>query len=90
MRRTSLVVVLSCLLGACALFPLSEAECKGVDWERKGYADGYSGAHQQYLRLSEECQRRYGVTVPEEAYFKGWRAGHDEWYRLIGSFDRRR
>lgn len=90
MHRKSVLLSLACLFGGCALFPLQESDCKGVDWERKGYADGYSGAPQQYLRLSEECARRYGVTVPEETYFKGYRAGYDEWYRLIGSFDRRR
>jgi len=33
---------------------------------------------------AREC-RRFGVEVPEPEYFRGWRAGYDEWYRLIGS-----
>lgn len=86
MRAFALLCV---LLAGCALFPLQEKDCVGVNWEQRGYADGYSGQFQQYLRLAEEC-RRFGVTVPEEEYFRGWNAGHDEWYRLIGSFDRRR
>jgi Protein of unknown function (DUF2799) len=73
------------LLSGCALFPLQEADCKGVNWESRGYADGYAGHPQQYSRLSSECKQRFGVGVPEAEYFKGWRAGHDEWDRLIGS-----
>ena len=73
------------LLSGCALFPLQEADCKGVNWESRGYADGYAGHPQQYSRLSSECKQRFGVDVPEAEYFKGWRAGHDEWDRLIGS-----
>jgi hypothetical protein len=78
------------LLGGCVLFPLSEAECKGVNWERRGYADGFGGHPQQYLRLASECKQRFGVEVPEAEYSKGWLAGYDEWYRLIGSIDKRR
>jgi Protein of unknown function (DUF2799) len=73
------------LLSGCALFPLQEADCKGVNWESRGYADGYAGHPQQYSRLSSECKQRFGIDVPEAEYFKGWRAGHDEWDRLIGS-----
>jgi hypothetical protein len=77
------------LLAGCALFPLQEADCRGVNWERRGYADGYGGHPQQYSRLSPECQRRFGVEVSEADYFKGWRDGYDEWYRLIGSMQKR-
>jgi hypothetical protein len=88
MFRTA--IALLALLAGCALFPLSEAECRGVNWEQRGYADGFGGHPQQYSRLSSECRQRFGVEVPEADYFKGWRAGYDEWYRLIGSMDRRR
>ena len=82
-------LLLSLVVAGCALFPLQEKDCVGVNWEERGYADGFSGQFQQYLRLAEECPR-FGVTVSEADYFRGWNAGHDEWYRLIGSFDRRR
>lgn len=82
-------LILAGLLAGCALFPLGEADCKGVNWERRGYADGFAGHPQQYLRLADECAR-FGVVVSEAEYFKGWRDGYDEWYRLIGSMDRRR
>jgi hypothetical protein len=82
--------VLLALLAGCALFPLEEKDCRGVDWQRRGYADGYAGHPQQYSRLSSECKERFGVDVPEAEYFKGWRAGYDEWYRMIGSIDARR
>ena len=78
------------LLAACALFPLEESDCRGVDWQKRGYADGYAGHPQRYSRQSSECKQRFGVDVPEAEYFKGWNAGYDEWYRLIGSIDRRR
>jgi|RhiMetdeSRZDD1v2_1073273.scaffolds.fasta_scaffold1583746_2 uncharacterized protein DUF2799 len=83
-----LLLLLTPLLAGCALFPLQEKDCVGVNWEQRGYADGFSGQFQQYLRLAEECPR-FGVTVSEADYFRGWNAGHDEWYRLIGSMDRR-
>lgn len=76
------------LLAGCALFPLQEADCRGVDWARRGYADGFGGHPPQDLRLEREC-RRYGVQVSEAEYLKGWRDGYDEWYRLIGSMDKR-
>lgn len=82
-------LLLSLVVAGCALFPLQEKDCVGVNWEERGYADGFSGQFQQYLRLAEECPR-FGVTVSEADYFRGWNAGHDEWYRLIGSFDMRR
>jgi hypothetical protein len=36
------------------------------------------------MRLVQEC-RRYGVEVPQNEYLEGWRDGHDEWDRLMGS-----
>ena len=77
-------LILLSLLGGCALWPMEEADCRGVNWEQRGYADGYGGHPQQYLRLAQECPR-FGVQVSEADYFKGWDAGYDEWYRLIGS-----
>jgi hypothetical protein len=71
-------------LGGCALFPLEEADCRGVDWERRGYADGLAGHPPQYVRLASECQRRFGAVVPMDLYDKGWRDGRFEWERLMG------
>jgi hypothetical protein len=78
-----------CLMAGCALFPLKESDCVGVDWRSRGYADGYAGHPQQFLRLQQEC-RRFNVEVNEAEYFAGWKDGYDEWYRLWGSMDRRR
>lgn len=83
------LIVLSALLAGCALFPLEEKDCVGVNWQQRGYADGFAGQFQQYLRLAEECPR-FGVTVSEEDYFRGWKDGHNEWDRLMGSMDKRR
>jgi hypothetical protein len=76
------------LLSGCALWPLSEADCRVASWQQRGYDDGFGGHPPQYLRLARECPR-FGVEVAEAEYFKGWRAGHDEWDRLIGSMQRR-
>jgi hypothetical protein len=72
-------------LAGCALFPLQESDCRGVDWRQRGYADGFSGSHRQDLRYFSECKERYGVEVPQAEYLAGWRDGHDEWDRIIGS-----
>jgi hypothetical protein len=71
------------MLAGCAAFDFTEAECRGMDWQRRGYADGFGGSSPQNLRLERQCGR-FGVAVPA-AYFTGWEAGHDEWYRLMGS-----
>ena len=73
------------LVAGCALYPLRQADCVGVDWRQRGYADGLSGTYAQDLRYVEECRRLYGVQVPPTEYLAGWRDGHDEWYRLMGS-----
>src|SRR5512134_2111260 len=86
MRRACAALAIA-LLAGCALFPLKESDCVGVDWRKRGYADGYGGHPQQFLRLQQEC-RRFGVEVNETEYFAGWKDGYDEWYRLIGSMDR--
>jgi hypothetical protein len=69
------------LLAGCAVWPLGEADCAGVDWQARGYADGYGGHPPQDMRLAQEC-RRFGVEVSQAEYFKGWNAGHDEHERL--------
>jgi hypothetical protein len=74
------------LLAGCAGFGFTEAECRGMDWERRGYADGFGGSPPQDLRLASACGR-FGVAVPKAEYFKGWQAGYDEWYRQMGSID---
>jgi hypothetical protein len=89
MRVLACTLLAAAWLGGCALFPLSEAECRGVDWRSQGYADGFGGHPRQDMRLVPECRERFGVEVNREEYLAGWDAGHDEWYRLIGSMDRR-
>lgn len=84
MPRAALFLLLA--LSGCALFPLEEADCRGVNWERRGYADGLGGHPRQDLRLARECGR-LGIQISQSEYLKGWDAGYDEWYRLIGSID---
>jgi hypothetical protein len=88
MRHVLLAALL--LMEGCALFPLSEADCRPANWRSRGYADGFAGHPRQDLRLVPECRRRYGVEVAEADYLAGWRDGYDEWYRLIGSMENKR
>lgn len=82
------VLMLLSLLGGCAAFPISEAECRPASWQQRGYDDAYFGHLPQDLRLTRECSR-YGVEVASSEYLAGWRAGYDEWDRLRGSFRNR-
>ena len=84
--RLALPALLLLLLPGCALFPVSEADCRPASWKQRGYDDGYFGNPPQDMRLVREC-RRYGITVPQDEYLAGWREGHDEWDRLMGSVD---
>ena len=76
--------MLPLLISACALFPLSEADCRPASWQQRGYDDGYFGHPPQNIRLAREC-RRFAVQVAENEYLRGWHDGHDEWDRLMGS-----
>jgi hypothetical protein len=76
------------LLGGCALFPLSEADCKPASWHERGYADGFGGSHRQDMRYIGECRERYGVEIRQEEYLAGWQEGYNEWDRMIGSMRR--
>ena len=78
------LALLALLLSGCAIFPLSEADCRPASWQQRGYDDGYFGNPPQDLRLVQEC-RRFGVQVAQSDYLRGWRDGHDEWDRLMGS-----
>jgi hypothetical protein len=71
------------LLSGCAAFSLSEADCHGMNWYQRGYDDGYFGNPPQDLHLAAKCSP---VKISDEQYLAGWRAGHDEWDRLIGSY----
>lgn len=72
------------MLWSCALFPISEAECKPPSWQQRGYDDGFSGAPPQDIRLAKECSR-FGIPVSEKDYLGGWQAGRLERERTMGT-----
>jgi hypothetical protein len=78
------LVLFAVLASGCALVPLTESDCRPASWKQKGYDDGYFGNPPQDMRLAAECGR-FGVTVAQDEYLAGWRDGHDEWDRLMGS-----
>jgi hypothetical protein len=62
------------LLAGCA------TDCRDLNWRSRGYADGLGGHPPQDLRIGRDCP-----GFLHEPYLEGWRAGYDEWYRLMGS-----
>jgi hypothetical protein len=87
MLQRAALLALAWSLGGCALFPVSEAECKPASWRDRGYTDGFGGAFAQDLRLVPGCRERYGVTVDTEAYLEGHREGYAEWSRMRMTYD---
>lgn len=61
-------------------------DCSSGNWRERGYADGFAGHPPQDLRLERDCPRQ-GVQFSASEYLAGWRDGHDEWDRLMGSVD---
>lgn len=69
------------LLGGCAAFELTDADCRGANWYQRGEHDGYGGHPPQDLRFTRQCAR-HGIVVAQADYLKGWAVGHDEHMRL--------
>jgi hypothetical protein len=82
MLQRAALLALAWSIGGCALFAVSEAECKPASWRDRGYTDGFGGAFAQDLRLVPGCRERYGLTVDTQAYFEGYREGYAEYDRL--------
>jgi Protein of unknown function (DUF2799) len=73
MKRAAPIVLLA--LCGCA------ADCTDLNWQSRGYRDGYSGHPPQDLVLMRQCASR-GVQVAQADYLKGWADGNDEHVRL--------
>jgi len=84
--RFALLAAFLAFVQGCAAWGPSEAECRGADWRARGYDDGYFGNPPQDLWLARSCGR-FGIQPNRDAYLAGWRDGHDEWDRLMGSIN---
>lgn len=76
-RAAGLVVLLS----GCTAFTLTQAECRGTNWQQRGERDGFSGHPPQDLRYAQQCAP-HGVVIAQADYLKGWSVGNDEHVRL--------
>jgi len=77
------IAAVALLLSGCAVFPLSEADCRPASWRQVGYDDGYFGNIVQVVRFIQEC-RRYGFEVMHAENLEGWADGYLEWDRRTG------
>lgn len=88
MTRTCAALLL--VLGlAAGCSTLTEAECRSTNWYQRGHDDGFGGHPTQIVRLRQQCAS-HGVEIAQRDYLEGWRIGHNEWDRLIGSMQNRR
>jgi Protein of unknown function (DUF2799) len=86
MTRTCVALLLALAAGCSTL---TEAECRSTNWYQRGHDDGFGGHPTQIVRLRQQCAR-HGVEIAQSDYLEGWRIGHNEWDRLIGSMQNRR
>lgn len=63
---------------------MTESQCRGgpAEWEWLGEYDAVQGDQPWILAYAETC-RRYGATVGEEDYLKGWDVGHAAFERRV-------
>lgn len=76
MRNYSLLlgVCLTLLLAGCAT-KLSEENCASMNWYQKGYDLGVQGRNYSNLKQEREQCARYEISVDDDRYQAGWRAG---------------
>jgi Protein of unknown function (DUF2799) len=89
MMRAAATLIMLLSVVACSAFELSDAECRSTNWYERGHQDGFGGHPTQIVRLRQQCAE-HGVKIAERDYLEGWRTGHNEWDRLIGSMQNRR
>jgi len=88
MMRAAAMLLVLLSAAACAAFELTEAECRSTNWYERGHEHGFGGHPTQIVRLRQQCAR-HGVEIAQRDYLEGWRIGHSEWDRLIGSMQNR-
>ena len=72
----------ACLaLAGCA--GMTEAECRGADWQALGERDGgIYGMQARVDQYAHEC-RTFNVAPAENEYMAGWRYGYAEFLRRM-------
>jgi len=83
MYRTMLALL---FLTGCA--SLTETECRGdaAAWNWRGEYDAVQG-DQPWIEAYAHACGRYGATVDEENYLKGWEIGHASFERRVNIAD---
>jgi hypothetical protein len=73
-------VALVALVAGCAT--LSEPQCRGTDWYRRGEQDGLLGLRPQIDQYAHQCAR-FNVQPSEKDYMSGWSTGYSEWSKKV-------
>jgi len=79
------VIALSLCLQACA--SLSEGECRGEDWYKIGFDDGFDGGSSEKIETHREACARYGIEPDREQYEVGRRDGLVHYCTVNRGFD---
>jgi hypothetical protein len=73
-RRTASLLIACTLLWGCA--GLTEHDCRTANWYYLGEQDASTHVLQpQINQIVFQCQK-FGVTVPEKDYMRGWYDGN--------------
>ena len=79
------VVALGLYLQGCA--SLSEHECRGEDWYKIGFDDGFDGAAPTKIETHREACARYGIEPDAKQYEVGRRDGLANYCTVRRGFD---
>lgn len=74
------------IISGCAVFHMSQQECISTDWEQAGFADGSAGNPQRNLAGAIEDCAKFGISVNQKTYYKGWKSGVKQFCTYDGGY----